>query len=196
MREILALAAGWAVGAATMYYLDPHGGRRRRAVARDKLVAWSHDAGDLAQRGSRRAMKRMRGVAAAQRARWHASPPHSDEQLRERVRSRLGRALRYPGAIDVVASDGRITLRGPVLAEDVSSLISTVRGVPGVGDVENLLTVHDEPGHVPELQGARGEMGREPSLLASSLAALAIVAPTALVLGAARLGALRNGKDA
>lgn len=193
MREILALAAGWAVGAATMYYLDPHGGRRRRAVARDRLVAWSHDAGELAQRGGRRAVKRMRGAAAARRARWHASPPRNDEQLRERVRSRLGRAIRYAGAIDVDASEGRVTLRGPVLADDVSSLIDTVRDVPGVADVENLLTVHDEPGHVPELQGARGERDRSPSLLTSALAALAIVAPTALVLGAG-VGALRNGR--
>jgi len=194
MREILALAAGWAAGAATMYYLDPHGGRRRRALARDKLVAWSHDAGELAQRGSRRAANRLRGMAAAQRARRHESPPQSDEQLRERVRARLGHAIRYPGAIDVEAKEGTITLSGPVLAEDLSSLLRSVWGVTGVADVDNRLSVHDEPGNVPELQGARDGQARPSSLLGSALAALAIAAPTAIVLGAA--GAWRQGKGA
>ncbi len=194
MREIFALAAGWAAGAATMYYLDPHGGRRRRSAARDKLVAWSHDAGHVARRSSRRALARMRGMAAERRAHRHAQPPHDDHQLLERVRARLGHAISYPGAIDVEAQDGRITLRGPALAEDIASLVDAVRGVAGVTDVENLLTVHDEPAHVPELQGAR--RGRSPSALTSALAALAIVAPTALVLGAAGLGAMRgtNGR--
>lgn len=194
MREILALAAGWAAGAATMYYLDPHGGRRRRAVVRDRLVAWSHDAGHLAQRGGRRAIGRMRGMAAARRAQRHSQErPHSDELLLERVRARLGHSIGYPGAINVEASAGRITLRGPALARDVPSLIDSVRRVAGVADVENLLTVHDEPGNVPELQGAR-RRGKAPAPLMSALAALAIVAPTALALGAAGVDAMRGAK--
>ncbi len=196
MREILALAAGWAAGAATMYYLDPHGGRRRRAIARDRLVAWSHDAGELAQRGGRRAASRVRGMAAARRARRHESPPATDEQLRERVRARLGHVIRYPGAIDVQATDGIVALSGPVLAEDLSSLLDGVRDVPGVIDVDNRLSVHDEPGKVPELQGALEGRAGGSSLLSSALAALAVVAPTALVLGAAGIGARRNGRSA
>ncbi|HLT26772.1 MAG TPA: BON domain-containing protein [Zeimonas sp.] len=194
MREILALVAGWAAGAATMYYLDPHGGRRRRAVASDKLAAWSRSAGERAQRGGRHVLRRVRAAAAAQRARWHAVPPRDDEQLRERVRARIGRAIRYPGAIDVEAADGRITLRGPVLAEDVPSLLDAVRAVSGVVDVENRLEVHDEPGNVPELQGARVGVDSHASLLASALAVLAVAAPTAIVLGTAGAGAWRNGR--
>jgi len=48
-----------------------------------------------------------------------------------------------------------VTLRGPVLADDVARVVRRVRQVPGVRAVENRLDVHVEPGDVPGLQGAR-----------------------------------------
>lgn len=192
MKAILAVAAAWAAGAATMYYLDPHAGRHRRALARDRLVALSHDAGDLAQRRGRRAARRLRGMVAAQRAQWNESMPRDDEQLRERVRSRLGHVVSYPGAIEVDTERGCVTLRGPILAEDVAPLVRAVQAVPGVFGLDNRLTVHDEPGNVPELQGARRARAFGRSLLPSTLSLLAWVGPTALVFGAVALDAWRG----
>src|SRR5262249_7359209 len=73
--------------------------------------------------------------------------------LIERVRSRMGRLIRHPGAIYVTAENGTVTLRGPILADEVGSLLSGVRAVPGVRDVINQLDVHEHPGDTPELQG-------------------------------------------
>ena len=49
--------------------------------------------------------------------------------------------------------DGRVTLRGPVLADDLDRLVRRVRGVPGVREVVDQLDVHDEPGGVAGLLG-------------------------------------------
>jgi hypothetical protein len=43
-RGLIRLLMGLGVGAALMYFLDPDGGRRRRALARDKAVGLSNDA--------------------------------------------------------------------------------------------------------------------------------------------------------
>jgi len=65
-----------------------------------------------------------------------------DDILVARVESKIGRVVSHPGAIDVRAKDGRVTLRGPVLASEVNNLIGGVRSVRGVTDVEDQLTVH------------------------------------------------------
>ncbi len=122
MREFLALAAGWAAGAATMYYLDPHGGPRRRAIARDRLVAWSHDAGVLAQRGGRRAANRVRGMAAARRARRHESPPQSDEP---------GSVPEFQGARDAQASSSSSLLGSALAVLAIAAPTAIVLGAAG-----------------------------------------------------------------
>jgi hypothetical protein len=82
-----------------------------------------------------------------------SSAPVDDDVLRERVRTRIGTAVGHPGAIDVGVADGTVTLRGPVLADEVDRLVRRVRSVRGVRDAINQLDVHDEPGQVPGLQG-------------------------------------------
>jgi hypothetical protein len=73
--------------------------------------------------------------------------------LVERIRSQLGFAVRHPSSIEVSASGGRVTLRGPVLADDVDRLRRRVRRVRGVRELEDRLDVHDSPEGVPGLQG-------------------------------------------
>jgi hypothetical protein len=77
----------------------------------------------------------------------------SDGVLHERVRARIGSVVGHAGAIEAAVVDGRVSLRGPVLADDVDRLVRRVRSVPGVREVINQLDVHDEPGGVPGLQG-------------------------------------------
>jgi hypothetical protein len=141
-----------AAGAGLMYLLDPDGGRRRRARVRDQLVRAAHRTGDAVDATSRDVSNRARGVVAELRSRL-VNVEVSDGILHERVRARIGSVVGHAGAIEVGVVDGRVTLRGPVLADDVDRLVRRVRSVPGVREVINQLDVHDEPGGVPGLQG-------------------------------------------
>jgi len=146
-------AAG--LGAGLMYLLDPDQGGRRRALMRDQLVSAAHKTGDAADATSRDMRNRARGVVASLRSRLETEEDVSDDVLRERVRARVGQILGHGAAIETSVTDGRVTLRGPVLADDVARLLRRVRVVRGVKDVQCELDLHHEPGDVPGLQGVR-----------------------------------------
>jgi hypothetical protein len=146
------LLAAAAAGAGVMYLLDPDDGARRRALLRDRLVHAVHRTGDAVDSTSRDVSNRARGVVAELRSRL-VSVPVSDDRLGERVRSRIGAVIGHAGAIEVLVAEGRVTLRGPVLADEVDRLVRRVRSVPGVRQVVDQMDVHDEPGRVPSLQG-------------------------------------------
>jgi hypothetical protein len=148
----LLVAAG--AGAGLMYLLDPEVGNRRRARMRDRLVHARHVTGDAMDATSRDMRNRARGVVAELRARL-VPEDVADDVLQERVRARLGQVVRYARAIDATVDSACVTLRGPVLTDDVARLVRRVGRVPGVRAVDNRLDVHAEPGDVPGLQGAR-----------------------------------------
>ncbi len=77
------------------------------------------------------------------------------EILAARVRSRIGRAVSNPGGIELLVNDGRVTLRGPVLANELDDLLDTVARVRGVRGVVNDLDVRQTAGSVPSLHGRR-----------------------------------------
>lgn len=149
---MLRVLTATAAGAGLMYLLDPDGGRRRRALVRDQLVRAAHRTGDAVDTTSRDVTNRARGVVAELRGRL-AGGHVDDDVLHERVRSRVGAVVSHAGTIDVRVTDGVVTLRGPVLADDVDRLLRRVRSARGVRDVINELDVHDEPDGVPGLQG-------------------------------------------
>jgi osmotically-inducible protein OsmY len=60
--------------------------------------------------------------------------------------------VEHARAIDVVAEQGRVTLRGSVLSSELDDVLSTARKVRGVERVDNQLDVHATPGGVPGLQ--------------------------------------------
>jgi hypothetical protein len=80
-------------------------------------------------------------------------PPPIDHVLAARVQTRIGRPVSHPGAIDVKASSGRMTLSGPVFEAEVDQLLEGVRTVPGVTQVDNRLETHARAGDVSALQG-------------------------------------------
>jgi hypothetical protein len=151
-RDLLLILAGAALGAGLMYVLDPTAGRRRRALARDKAVHLGHVASCSLRGTTIAARNKARGLAARVRSGFRRDEA-SDNQLEARVRSALGRAVSHPGAISVASRDGCVTLSGQVLASELDGLLSTVGAVRGITSVENHLQVHDNPGHVPGLQG-------------------------------------------
>jgi uncharacterized membrane protein len=137
-----------------MFLLDPDRGARRRALARDKSVHVVHRFASLFDKAARDLGYRTGGLVAEARAvvRHEAV---TDDILVQRVRSRMGRAVSHPHAVEVSARDGHVTLRGPILAGEVRELLSTVDRVQGVTDVDNQLEVHTRDEAVPALQGER-----------------------------------------
>ena len=146
---------GTIAGAGLMYLLDPDRGTRRRALVRDQIVHGAHELGDRGEAVGSRARdlrNRAYGAAAEARARLRREPV-DDVVLHARVRAGMGRVASNPGAIEVTAEGGRVTLAGPVLEEEANDLLECVEGVPGVREVVNRLEARSAPDEAPALQG-------------------------------------------
>ena len=151
MTPLLLLSA--AVGGAAMYFFDPDKGRRRRALVRDQAVKASSNVKEFVQTGTRDL--KHRGTVATGRIRSLVRRrPATDAVLAERVRAKMGRYVAHPGAIDVSASGGQVTLSGSILAHEHDELIEGVSTVPGVTDVIDQLTVYERAQGISELQGS------------------------------------------
>jgi hypothetical protein len=142
------------LGATAMYMFDPDRGRRRRALARDKLRSLVADSGDLLTAAARDARSRAQGLKAQTlRLFRRKDVPGDDLVLIERVRARMGRVVSHPHAVQIGARTGRVTLSGPILESEVDPLLCAVRAVPGVSEIDDHLVAHQRPGSVPGLQG-------------------------------------------
>ncbi len=153
------------LGAGLMYFFDRDRGKRRRALARDKAVRLLHWTRSGFQKAVRDAENRAHGIAAGARSIVTSHEPVSDEVLAARVRSRIGRIVSHPRAIDVIVQQGRVTLRGPILSREVDHLLDVVRGVDGVQEVINQLEPHERPENIPSLQGGVGRPGERWELM-------------------------------
>ena len=143
-----------AIGAAAMYLLDPDRGARRRALIRDKAIRASRRTREGAAAVGTDLKNRTTGALAEMRG-LVASRAVDDRTIEARVRSRLGRVCSHPGAVAVFASDGEVTLSGPVIANEHDDVIRATRSVRGVNMVFDALDVHDDAAGVPALQGGR-----------------------------------------
>lgn len=152
MATLLAMIAGTALGVMSMYVFDPLAGRRRRSLARDKLTRMRRKAQEAAGVTARDLKNRSLGLLAEGRSAIFRRPV-DDTVLAQRVRSKLGFLVRHPSAVEVQANRGRVTLTGPVLADEVQQLVNGAESVRGVRGVDNRLEVHDSPDAVPALQG-------------------------------------------
>jgi hypothetical protein len=148
MGKKLNLLSGMGLGAVLAFLMDPDRGRRRRALVRDKAVHFWRRANLEAGRVSRDLGNRVRGVTAETVSRF-GTHEVLDDVLVERVRSAIGHVVSQPGAIEVTASAGLVTLRGPVLVWEVDSLLARVRAIRGVKEVEDMLEMHESAGEVP-----------------------------------------------
>jgi len=146
------LIAGVVAGAGAMYLLDPDRGARRRSLLRDQGIHVGHKLGDGLSATARDARNRTLGAAAELRARFRPDQTN-DEVLHDRVRSAIGRVVSHAGAISVTATEGRVTLTGHVLEDEVDALIERVERVRGVTEVHNELEIHRTAAAVPDLQG-------------------------------------------
>lgn len=166
MSSNAAMLTGMGVGAAVAYLLDPATGRRRRASVRQSMARAARKSGDAVGATSRDLANRTRGLAAMARRPFSGSA--ADEVLVARVRARLGRHVSHPHAIEVTSEDGRVTLRGPILAREADGLLRAVHGVRGVRGVIDALERHEQAGHVPALQGGASRPGERWALAQES----------------------------
>jgi hypothetical protein len=153
MNKAAIAITGIGLGAAAMYLLDPARGHRRRARLREAATHASHRAHAVAGMTARDVHHRVSGLAARTLDRLIEEPAPSDDVLVERVRARVGRLVSHPGAIDVVADNGTVTLSGPLFDAEVEQLLEGVEAVSGVTAVENRLEPHTDAAHVSALQG-------------------------------------------
>lgn len=159
-----ALVAGMALGAAAAYFADPQRGRRRRAHARDRARRTVNRATDAVAGSLRDLANRGQGVFAGA-VDMLMTARVSDEVLLERVRSRLGRLVSHPGAIEVRVAAATVMLRGDVLAAEAAQLREGLAYMPGVREVIDQLTLHDSCEGVPSMQAHRQLRRPRPEIL-------------------------------
>jgi hypothetical protein len=187
MPKVLNIGIAGGVGATLMYLLDPVGGPRRRALARDQIGHALRKTRRFATAAGVDLSNRVSGVTArARRHRW--DEVRDRDALLERSRAAIGRVVTHPGALHLMVDDeGIIRLDGAILATELGPLLSVLRRVEGVTRIDNRLMVRRNSEGVPGLQGAgtaarhrirhafRAPGVRAVALFASGLAVAALV---------------------
>ena len=163
------LLLGAALGSAAMYLFDPDKGRRRRALIKDRASKASNDMKDFVDKGKRDLAKRGTIVTGRVRSAFTRRKA-TDDVLAERVRSKMGRYVAHPGAIDVAAAGGTVTLTGSILSHEHDDLIEGISSVPAVRNIIDQLTVFEKAEGISELQGGRERAAEQPYVLQDSWA--------------------------
>lgn len=152
MNSLTAMVTGAGLGCLAMYGLDPEMGRRRRSLARDKMVKIQRKAGEAAVFTARDLRNRTLGTLAEGRS-FLTEKHVPDADLAERVRSELGFLIRYPSFVDIQVRDGAVILAGHAFTDECEQLIEGVRSIRGVRDVENRIEAHLGTEDFPGLRG-------------------------------------------
>ena len=154
MNKGLTFGIGLGIGTGLMYLLDPDRGKRRRALLRDKMVWASRKMAEGCQGATLDLRNRAQGVVHEIQSRF-SSAPVDDAKLVERVRSKLGRMVSHPGAVQVTVKNGTVTFSGSILPRETTKLLKAVQRIPGVKLVVTYLETHRELKSQPALQGER-----------------------------------------
>jgi hypothetical protein len=147
-RAAFLCAASSLLTACLVYFVEPGSGKRRRHMARDRMVA-------RMRRLSRGVRGMFRGAAAetygVSHRIVHLVPRETeisdDETLRQRVESHLFRDRHVPkGNLNITAEHGMIILRGELDSPlEIAQLEERVRHIAGVRGVQNLMHPHGTP---------------------------------------------------
>ncbi|MEX2139912.1 MAG: CBS domain-containing protein [Pirellulales bacterium] len=167
MNKAMAMCRGAALGAGLMYFFDPRQGARRRALIRDACVRLSNETRQALDVTRRDMGNRLQGLKSEVTSYFSgsSSEPVGDEQLKARIRSHLGRVSSHPRALEIEVHDGRVRLRGPVIAAESQRVFDCVRCVPGVRHVDNEMEQHQEAGNISALQGGSERPGEQWDIL-------------------------------
>ncbi|MGZ3459270.1 MAG: SRPBCC family protein, partial [Archangium sp.] len=152
MRATGWMVGGMGLGMGLMYLADPRTGRRRRAVARDKVFHALYGTGNAVGVVTRDIAHRARGFFFETRHRMRREEV-DDRTIEARVRSALGRVCSHPHALQVNVEQGRVRLDGVTLKAEHPKILSRVAHVRGVLELTDNLRVFKQPGSHSELQG-------------------------------------------
>lgn len=192
MNRGLTFGAGLGLGTGLMFLLDPDRGKRRRAMLRDKCAWSARKTGEAMEVTARDLKNRAQGIASSVQSRF-SSEPVDDLKLSDRVRSKMGRVVSHPGAVEVTAHDGVVTLAGPILTEEVPYLLAEVNRVSGVNEVVNNLETHAQAENHPALQGGRERQGSRFEFMQENWSPAARFIAGALGASLAAYGGTRRG---
>ncbi len=134
------------LGAGATYFLDPAQGKRRRHVARDRVLRALRKGGRYSARRARFGLGRLRGMEARARAKVVTRERALDDRtVEQRIRSDVLRSVGLGRQdVDVRVEQGVVTLRGEVAGRSLADdLIVRVQSVPGVVDVAAMLRVSE-----------------------------------------------------
>jgi hypothetical protein len=137
-RWVVGACLGAGVGAGLMYLFDPQRGNSRRAKLRDQSAHWARRQMEQAAGAVHHYRNELAGVAAEARHLVECDDA-SDDVLVARARTRLGRLVRHPHDIEVLAENGEITLRGKAATHEMEHLVAELSAVRGVHQVHNQL---------------------------------------------------------
>ncbi|HUF11099.1 MAG TPA: SRPBCC family protein [Rhodothermales bacterium] len=191
---------GAIVGALVMYFLDPSRGARRRGLLRNQVDHLRRKGVDFAGAAAKDARNRTVGLIARIRSSRVHEGAIFDDILVERIRSRMGRVVSHPRAIEITSDGGAVTLRGDILKREARDLIHAVESIRGVETVVNHLEIYDTAAGVPRLQPDGGEPGDRQNVFQenwapATRAAAGIAGGVLLTTGLRRGGALGVGSS-
>lgn len=163
-RIPMLLAAGVA-GAAGEYFLDPQSGRRRRAVAKDRVAAFLRRRAADTEKQARYAAGVARGAAEDITPSGREPAELNDPALEAKVESEIFRDPDAPkGEVNVNVEEGIVFLRGQLdSAERIGRLVEAAGEVEGVRGVENLVHLPGE-GAPSKGNGEKREASRQAPL--------------------------------
>jgi hypothetical protein len=149
--QTFTILAAAGIGAGLYHILEPHRGAARRAWVRDKMFHGVRLFGRFLDKRVRDLRNRVQGEIAELRA-SAAEPQVDDDVLVERVRAQIGHALSHPGAVEISARQGVVTVRGPVLEGEREKLEHRLSKTRGVRDFRVEVETHPTAEGVPALQ--------------------------------------------
>jgi uncharacterized membrane protein len=142
IKAAYGLCAAAGAGAGLMYLLDPNQGGLRRSSLTGGASHAAHRTGSAIGGASRDLFNLARGLVSGAESRFSGDDT-GDRSVIKRIRSEIGRLVSHPRAIQIAAHDGRVAITGHILARELDDLITRIRSLRGVIEVDNRLHTHE-----------------------------------------------------
>jgi len=137
-----------AIGAGLMYLLDPKAGAQRRRMVRDKTMDAARQTGSAVSSAAQTVGRKMSDAYESVTGKAKAKAEElaiEAKDLSSHVMHELNQ--RWAGnSIHADVEEGRVKLTGYASSNDVENILSVVRSIPGVIEVDNQLEMRDMAG--------------------------------------------------